>query len=83
MAARDPVTILLTKAAHRYNSAERSVATLQAQLARGVGAPHHRQEEVRSLLAQRIAERDAALQQLQGLQSRPRWLLAKELAETS
>jgi len=77
----DPVTKLIMKAGHRYNNAERRVTSLAGEL-RDQSDPG-RLEQFKALLAERTAERDAAFKRWQQLQNTPRWLLEKELAETS
>jgi hypothetical protein len=75
MTNRDPINKLITSAKSRYTLAARAVTALQVQFAQLAPEEGDKRERLRSTLALRIAERDAALQALEQLQSLPRWRL--------
>jgi hypothetical protein len=82
MARRDPVATLVMRASYRHANAARTVAALQGAVGReiagrGQGA---KRDQLESILKERIAERDAALQALKELQSQPRWQLELQVA---
>jgi hypothetical protein len=77
MTNRDPVSRLIAGAKSRYVIAARAVTALQVQFAQIAPEEGAKRERLRSTLAQRIIERDTALQAFEELQSQPRWKLEK------
>jgi hypothetical protein len=82
MARRDPIATMMMRASYRHANAARTVAVLQAALAREIVAPNPgaMRDRLESTLAERISERNAALQALEDLQCRPRWQLEQLVA---
>jgi len=73
----DATTKLLRRARERFTRTDRNVTGLQAQIAHVAPNDISMRSRLASLLEERTAERDAAWQELEHMQSQPRWQLER------